>query len=120
MPFWNLAEPVMEELVEQVHESCSAAVLNGTDIVYVLRVPTHKIITHNLSIGSRLPAFCTSMGRVLLAALDDASSTPCSTRATLVARTPRTITDKARVEGSDRASCAARAGRSSIRNWRKG
>lgn len=44
MPFWNLAEPVMEELVEQVHESCSAAVLNGAEIVYVLRVPTHKII----------------------------------------------------------------------------
>ncbi len=72
MPFWNLAEPVMEELVEQVHESCSAAVLNGTDIVYVLRVPTtHKIITLNLSIGSRLPAFCTSMGRMLLSAVDD-------------------------------------------------
>jgi IclR family pca regulon transcriptional regulator len=44
MPIWNLAEPVMEELVEQVRESCSAAVLDGLDIVYVLRVPTHKIM----------------------------------------------------------------------------
>lgn len=70
MPFWNRAEPIMEHLVEQVHESSSAAVLDGTDIVYVLRVPTRKIITVNLSIGSRLPAFCTSMGRVLLAGLD--------------------------------------------------
>src|SRR5471032_1746515 len=39
MPFWNLAEPVMEDLVGQVHESVSVAVLNGTEIVYVLRVP---------------------------------------------------------------------------------
>ncbi|KXU93525.1 IclR family transcriptional regulator [Caballeronia megalochromosomata] len=94
MPFWNLAEPVMEDLVEQVHESCSAAVLNGAEIVYVLRVPTHKIITQNLSIGSRLPAFCTSMGRVLLAALDEARLDDVLEASALVARTPRTIVDK--------------------------
>lgn len=69
MPIWNLAEPVMESLVEQVKESCSAAVLDGTDIVYVLRVPTHKIMSISLGVGSRLPAYCTSMGRVLLSAL---------------------------------------------------
>jgi IclR family pca regulon transcriptional regulator len=96
MPFWNLAEPVMEELVEQVHESCSAAVLNGTDIVYVLRVPTtHKIITLNLSIGSRLPAFCTSMGRMLLSAVDDDQLDAVLDASDLVARTPRTIVSKA-------------------------
>jgi IclR family transcriptional regulator, pca regulon regulatory protein len=94
MPFWNLAEPVMEELVGQVHESCSAAVLNGTEIVYVLRVPTHKIITINLSIGSRLPAFCTSMGRVLLSALDEDRLDATLDASALEARTPRTITDK--------------------------
>ena len=60
-------EPVMEELVEQVRESCSAAVLDGLDIVYVLRLPTHKIMRTNLGVGSRLPAPWTSMGRVLLA-----------------------------------------------------
>jgi IclR family transcriptional regulator, pca regulon regulatory protein len=94
MPFWNLAEPVMEELVSQVHESCSAAVLNGTEIVYVLRVPTHKIITINLSIGSRLPAFCTSLGRVLLASLDEEKLDDVLDASPLEARTPRTITDK--------------------------
>jgi IclR family pca regulon transcriptional regulator len=72
MPIWNLAEPVMESLVEQVKESCSAAVLDGTDIVYVLRVPTRKIMRIGLGVGSRLPAYCTSMGRMLLAGLDDA------------------------------------------------
>ncbi len=71
MPIWNLAEPVMETLVDQVKESCSAAVLDGTDIVYVLRVPTHKIMRNTLGVGSRLPAYCTSMGRVLLADLPD-------------------------------------------------
>ncbi len=71
MPLWNLAEPVMETLVDQVRESCSAAVLDGLEIVYVMRVHTHKIMRNHLGIGSRLPAFWTSMGRVLLAALPD-------------------------------------------------
>jgi IclR family pca regulon transcriptional regulator len=44
LPIWNLAEPVMEDLVEEVRESSSAAVLDNLDIVYVLRVPTHKIM----------------------------------------------------------------------------
>ena len=81
MPFWNLADPVMEQLSAQIHESCSAAVLDRTEIVYVLRVPTRKIMTINLSIGSRLPAYCTSMGRVLLSALDDAEPTRRSRKA---------------------------------------
>jgi IclR family pca regulon transcriptional regulator len=71
MPIWNLAEPVMESLVDAVKESCSAAVLEGSDIVYVLRVPTRKIMRIGLGVGSRLPAWCTSMGRVLLAGLPD-------------------------------------------------
>ena len=71
MPIWNLAEPVMEGLVAQVKESCSAAALDGTDIVYVMRVPTHKIMSISLGVGSRLPAYCTSLGRVLLAGLPD-------------------------------------------------
>jgi IclR family pca regulon transcriptional regulator len=73
MPIWDRAEPVMEALVRQVKESCSAAVLDGTDIVYVLRVQTHKIMRINLSVGTRLPAYCTSLGRMLLADLDDAT-----------------------------------------------
>ncbi|HSV34916.1 MAG TPA: IclR family transcriptional regulator [Ramlibacter sp.] len=71
MPIWNLAEPVMEDLAMRVKESCSAAVLEGTDIVYVLRVSTRKIMSIGLGAGSRLPAYCTSMGRMLLADLPD-------------------------------------------------
>ena len=69
LPIWNLAEPLMETLAGQVKESCSAAVLDGTDIVYVMRVSTHKIMSISLGVGSRLPAYCTSMGRMLLSAL---------------------------------------------------
>jgi IclR family pca regulon transcriptional regulator len=98
MPFWNLAELVMEELVAQVHESSSAAVLDGTDIVYVLRVPTHKIMSINLSIGSRLPAYCTSMGRVLLAGLDDARVDAILDASELVARTSRTLVGKSELK----------------------
>lgn len=91
LPIWNLAEPVMEALVAEVKESCSAAVLEGSEIVYVLRVPTHKIMSINLGIGSRLPAWCTSMGRVLLAGLDEAE---CRRRLAgpHEPRTPRTLT----------------------------
>ncbi|HQQ70839.1 MAG TPA: IclR family transcriptional regulator C-terminal domain-containing protein [Alicycliphilus sp.] len=70
-PIWDLAEPLMEALTDRVHESCSAGVLDGLDVVYVLRVHTHKIMSTNLAVGSRLPAFWTSMGRVLLATLPE-------------------------------------------------
>jgi IclR family pca regulon transcriptional regulator len=62
--------------------------------VYVLRVPTHKIMSINLSIGSRLPAYCTSMGRVLLAGLDDARVDTVLDASELVSRTSRTLVDK--------------------------
>lgn len=94
MPLWNLAEPVMEELTAETHESCSVAVLDRSEVVYVLRVPTRKIMTINLSIGSRLPAFCTSMGRVLLSALDEGALHSALDGVPRTARTPRTVTDK--------------------------
>lgn len=92
LPFWNVAGPVMEDLVEVTHESCSAAVLDGTDIVYVARVPTHKIMAINLSVGSRLPAFCTSMGRVLLSGLCEDELDKIIAASPLQAYTPRTLT----------------------------
>ena len=74
MPIWNRAEPVMDALVAEVQESCSAAVLDGTDIVYVMRVATQKIMSISLGVGSRLPASCTSMGRLLLSDLGAAET----------------------------------------------
>ena len=95
LPIWNLAEPVMQTLVGQVKESCSAAVLDGTDIVYVLRVPTHKIMSITLGVGSRLPAYCTSMGRMLLSALPEAELMHLLERSERAARTRFTVTDVA-------------------------
>ncbi|MFQ1064056.1 IclR family transcriptional regulator [Bordetella trematum] len=66
-PLWNLALPYMEEVAQTTRESCSVSVLDGPDIVYILRLSTHKVMTINLAVGSRLPAWVTSMGRVLLA-----------------------------------------------------
>jgi len=68
-------------------------VLDGSDIVYVLRVPTHKIMSINLGVGTRLPAWCTSMGRVLLAALPEDEREQRVAGMQMVARTPKTITD---------------------------
>jgi IclR family pca regulon transcriptional regulator len=95
MPIWNLAEPVMEALVDQVKESCSAAVLEGTDIIYVLRVPTHKIMSISLGVGSRLPAYCTSLGRVLLAGLPDEEVLQRLEMSERKALTRHTVTDVA-------------------------
>ena len=65
----DFAEPFLRDVADRLKESCSASVLDGTDIVYVARVQTSRIISINLTVGTRLPAVVTSMGRVLLAAL---------------------------------------------------
>ena len=93
LPVWSLAEPYMETLVARVHESSSIAVLNGKEIIYVLRVPTEKIISINLGVGSRLPAYCSSMGRVLMAGLSDEELERELDTTELVARTPHTIVE---------------------------
>lgn len=92
-PWWHLAQPLMEELTQQLRLSTSAAVLDGADIVYVLRVPMQKIMSINLGVGSRLPAHCTSMGRVLLAGLAEEQREARVAAMALQPLTPRTTTD---------------------------
>lgn len=67
----ELAQQTMERLAQKVGESCSMAVLDGNDIVYVLRVPVRRVMSIGLGVGARLPAFAASMGRVMLAGLPD-------------------------------------------------
>ena len=67
----EVAQPHVEALVAEVNESSSISVLDGTEIVYVARVPTRRIMSIMLSVGTRLPAYATSMGRVLLAGLPE-------------------------------------------------
>lgn len=68
-PFWDVARPLMAALVERVRESCSAATLDGPYAVYVARIRSNPhIVDVSRTVGSRVPAYCTSLGRVLLAA----------------------------------------------------
>ncbi|MBL1099992.1 IclR family transcriptional regulator domain-containing protein [Streptomyces coffeae] len=71
LTFTDLAAPHLRELVRTVQESASLAVLDGGDIRYIARVPTVRIMSVNITIGTRFPAYATSMGRVLLAGLDE-------------------------------------------------
>ncbi len=75
LPFRELAQPYMQELAKEINESCSMSVLDQTDIVYIARVHTKRIMTISLGIGTRLPAHATSMGKVLLASLDPMEAT---------------------------------------------
>jgi IclR family pca regulon transcriptional regulator len=94
----QIAQPSLEALSERVNESVSVTVLDGADIIYVARVPTKRIMTISLGLGSRLPAYCTSMGRVLLAELPPADLAAVLPDR-LEARTEHTITDRAALEG---------------------
>ena len=87
----EVAEPHLEHLVAQVHESSSLSVLDGDDVVYVARVPTSRIMRVAISVGTRFPAYATSMGRVLLAALPEARLDAYLGRAELKPLTGRTI-----------------------------
>jgi IclR family pca regulon transcriptional regulator len=87
------ASPQLRQLGEEFHESCSAAILEGAEIVYVARFPARRIMSVTLAVGTRLPAFHTSLGRIQLGFLDDAELW-CRLRSLRVeAYTPSTITD---------------------------
>lgn len=96
----DLAVPHLERLVAQVGESSSLCVLDGDDIVYAARVPTSRIMTATITVGTRFPAHVTSVGRVILAQLPDDEIDARLARADLVALTRRTLTsaDRLRAE----------------------
>ncbi|MDA0179671.1 IclR family transcriptional regulator [Solirubrobacter phytolaccae] len=91
----EIAEPHLERLAAEVRESSSVSVLDGDEIVYVGRVPTSRIMRVSINVGTRFPAYATSMGRVLLASLPPADLDAYLERADLRALTARTITDAA-------------------------
>ncbi|MBO1437408.1 IclR family transcriptional regulator C-terminal domain-containing protein [Meiothermus sp. CFH 77666] len=96
-PLPRLLQPVLEEVSGQLHESCSASILDGEEIVYIARAATRRVISVGLGVGSRLPAYCTSMGRVLLAALAPGALEAYLARARLEPLTPYTLTDPTRL-----------------------
>ena len=87
------AQPILERITEVLGESASMSMLDGDQIVYVARSSASRILSAGLSVGSRLPAYCTSMGRVLLASLPDAELDEYLHRLKPKAFTTKTVVD---------------------------
>jgi IclR family pca regulon transcriptional regulator len=94
MPFAQRAEPAMRALADRVNEACSAAVLDGPEIVYVARVPGPRIVSVTLTIGARLPAYCTALGRVLLSGLGPDRLAQVLAQSAIAPLTEHTLTDR--------------------------
>jgi IclR family transcriptional regulator, pca regulon regulatory protein len=93
--FADIAQEHLVHLAEELHESCSASVLDLPDVVYVARAQTSRIMTIALAVGTRLPAYATSMGRVLLAALPAKELDAYMAETNLDRLTGHTVTGKA-------------------------
>ena len=88
----SAAQPILERMSTALHESFSVATLDGEDIVYIARTQVNRVMAVDLHIGSRLPAYCTSMGRILLAYLPAEQLEQYLAKVNLVPHTTRTIT----------------------------
>lgn len=92
-PLTRIVQPFLDQLSDQVGQSASVSVLDGTEIVYVARASQKRVMSINLMPGSRLPAYCASMGRVLLAALSEEEARAVLARSTLKSFTAHTLTE---------------------------
>ncbi|WP_204115206.1 IclR family transcriptional regulator domain-containing protein [Shimia biformata] len=93
MPLPQIVQPWLDQLTEQIGQSCSVSILNGTEIIYVARAAQKRVMSIGLMPGSTLPAHCTSMGRVLLAALPEADARAIIEASDLSPRTPRSLSE---------------------------
>ncbi|MBP7337110.1 MAG: helix-turn-helix domain-containing protein [Niveispirillum sp.] len=89
----RLIQPTLDQLADNVQESCSASVLDGNEVVYIARAARHRLMGVGLHSGSRLPAYCTSMGRALLASLPSDQCRALLLSSERPALTNRTVTD---------------------------
>lgn len=94
-PLPRLVQPFLERLAGETNESCSASTLDGTEIVYIARASQRRVMSIGLSVGSRLPAYCSSMGRVLLAAKPERELRALLQAMPRPRLTARTITEEA-------------------------
>lgn len=93
MPLPRIVQPVLDRLSQEIGESTSVSILDESEIVYVARAAQKRVMSIALMPGSRLPAYCTSMGRVLLAALTVAEARQILEAGPRPSRTPLTVTD---------------------------
>lgn len=94
-PLVAAVQPYLDRVSEAVDESCSLATLEGDDILYLARSVTSRIISITLNVGSRLPAYCTSIGQVLLAELPPPALDAYLARVRISRFTDRTLTSAA-------------------------
>lgn len=92
LPLPQIVQPWLDHLSEQIGASTSVSILDETEIVYLARAAQKRVMSIGLMPGSRLPAHCTSMGRVLLAALPEDAARALIERSDLSPRTPRSLT----------------------------
>ncbi|TDK32297.1 IclR family transcriptional regulator [Rhizobium deserti] len=92
-PLPQLVQPCLDKLSAEVGQSASVSVLDATEIVYVARASQRRVMSINLMPGSRLPAYCASMGRVLLAALGEEDARTILNQTMLKPFTPHTKTE---------------------------
>lgn len=104
LPLAQLVQPWLDQLSERLGQSTSVAILDETEIVYLARAAQRKVMSIGLMPGSRLPAHCTSLGRVLLAALPEKEALAILLRSDLSPRTPFSITDPEEIIGRIRSA----------------
>lgn len=97
MPLAQIVQPWLDQLSERIGQSTSVSILDGTEIVYLARAAQRRVMSISLMPGSRLPAHCTSMGRVLLAALPEDQARAIVEASDLSPRTPYSLTDPAEI-----------------------
>ena len=93
-------QPGMNELAEQLQESCFTAILDGDSVIYVARAVSRRVVSVGITVGSRAPANAVSTGRVLLSGLDEVALRRYLQRLKLRKLTPYTLTSKARLKAS--------------------
>ncbi|WP_238379772.1 IclR family transcriptional regulator domain-containing protein [Celeribacter ethanolicus] len=93
LPLPQIVQPWLDQLTEQIGQSCSVSILDGTEIVYLARAAQKRVMSIGLMPGSRLPAHCTSMGRILLGALPAEEARAIVEASDLSPRTRFSVTD---------------------------
>jgi len=96
----DIVQPALERLSDDIGEACSAAVLDGSEVVMIAHASPNRMLSVNAQVGYRLPALSTSLGRVLLAALDDKQVDECLAQTKLAKLTPSTVTNKAELRAA--------------------
>ena len=93
------ARAILQRLVDEIGESCNIGVLDGMSFLYLDRIQTDKALRIHLEVGARVPAYCTSGGKLLLAYLPESDARALIRSVTLKAHTDRTITNAEVLEG---------------------